>query len=89
MYNYQTKSTLLKDHTYSRSIIHGAPCYPIFQDEISVFEANIRFVGGLLSLYALTKDEVNFMNYCAQHICIGVLNRFLKLRQFMLPINYC
>ena len=27
--------------------------------EVSVFEINIRFVGGLLSLYALTKDEVN------------------------------
>lgn len=27
--------------------------------EVSVFEINIRFVGGLLSLYALTKDEVD------------------------------
>ena len=26
--------------------------------DVSVFEINIRFVGGLLSLYALTKDEV-------------------------------
>ena len=26
---------------------------------VSVFEMNIRFVGGLLSAYALTKDEVS------------------------------
>ena len=35
--------------------------YPfIFQaGDISVFEVNIRFVGGLLSLYALTGDKVS------------------------------
>ena len=27
--------------------------------EVSVFEFNIRFAGGLLSAYALSRDEVN------------------------------
>jgi mannosyl-oligosaccharide alpha-1,2-mannosidase len=27
-------------------------------NELSVFETNIRYVGGLLSAYALTKDKV-------------------------------
>ena len=28
------------------------------KSDVSVFEFNIRFVGGLLSAYALSKDEV-------------------------------
>ena len=29
------------------------------KSDVSVFEFNIRFVGGLLSAYALSKDEVS------------------------------
>ena len=30
--------------------------------DVSVFEFNIRFVGGLLSTYSLSKDEVHMFN---------------------------
>ena len=32
--------------------------FPKVRSDVSVFEINIRFVGGLLSAYALSKDEV-------------------------------
>lgn len=36
-------------------------CVLFQSSELSVFETNIRFVGGLLSLYALTGDKVSLM----------------------------
>ena len=43
---------------YMSNSIHG--CHKIsFQvSDISVFEVNIRFIGGLLACYALTGDQV-------------------------------
>jgi mannosyl-oligosaccharide alpha-1,2-mannosidase len=29
--------------------------------DLSLFETNIRFIGGLLSIYALTKEQVNLL----------------------------
>ena len=54
---------------YAAMHIYNLQCFSliavIFQvsSEVSVFEINIRFVGGLLSLYALTKDEVGSLWY--------------------------
>ena len=59
--------------------------------EVSVFEINIRFVGGLLSLYALTKDEVDYLYHVIiihyNDFALDFLHRFLKLKLFMLQIN--
>lgn len=37
--------------------------YSFQSSELSVFETNIRFVGGLLALYALTGDKVRGYNF--------------------------
>ena len=43
----------------SEVVIYDVTFDFLFQgDTLSVFEANIRFVGGLLSAYALSKDDV-------------------------------
>ena len=47
---------------------------------VSVFEMNIRFVGGLLSAYALTKDEVSSGHIFAKAFekCSPILIFFVK-----------
>lgn len=35
-------------------------CQLLQASELSVFETNIRFVGGLLAAYALTGDQVRY-----------------------------
>ena len=47
---------------------------------VSVFEMNIRFVGGLLSAYALTKDEVSSRHIFAKAFekCSPILTFFVK-----------
>lgn len=41
------------------------------KSDVSVFEFNIRFVGGLLSAYALSKDEVSVL--CSSGLVIEVI----------------
>ena len=36
-------------------------CFLQVYSDVSVFEYNIRFVGGLLSAYALSKNEVSWL----------------------------
>lgn len=47
---------------------------PFQTAELSVFETNIRFVGGLLTLYAFTGDEM--YKEKAQHIADKLLPAF-------------
>lgn len=38
---------------------------PLQNAEVSVFEVNIRFIGGLLAAYYLSGQEVSLPNICA------------------------
>ncbi|KAG9508411.1 Mannosyl-oligosaccharide 1,2-alpha-mannosidase IB, partial [Fragariocoptes setiger] len=59
-----------------------------FNGELSVFETNIRFVGGLLSIYALTKDQMFLAKavQCAQKLLpafdtpSGIPRAFVNMR---------
>lgn len=38
--------------------------FPLQNAEVSVFEVNIRFIGGLLAAYYLSGQEVSLPNVC-------------------------
>ena len=50
---------------------------------VSVFEMNIRFVGGLLSAYALTKDEVS-----SRHIFAKAFEKYSSILTFFVKGGY-
>ena len=58
MYNHACWQTRTKQLVILKSILPWHLCFFFQSGDISVFETNIRYVGGLLSAYALTGDEM-------------------------------
>lgn len=56
---------LREEYLAARSWIENNLDFNKYDLELSVFETNIRYVGGLLSIYALTKDQM-FLNKAVQ-----------------------
>lgn len=81
--------------------IHVLFCFPVSflflqNAEISVFEVNIRFVGGLLSAYYLSGKEVRkpwvqiqiFFNASPQSMCVLLTKAFDMQATFRQAVNY-
>lgn len=49
---------LTDEYKKARSFVENELDFSTINSEVSVFEFNIRFVGGLLTAYALTKDQI-------------------------------
>ena len=51
-------------------------CLAVFlqvRTDISVFEFNIRFIGGFLSAYALSGDDVRHFSICRCLTIVGII----------------